>query len=161
MVGSFDQYRDQMLKKIEKLDKVQAEILAEEINVAGSSRGHALTRNLESRVENKASGALTRFASAFVRKKEKQSKLKIRYAKEFFVTERGEVIKMAAIVSTNPTVLDQLQAAGAGEKGKGSGYDAGTRVDFISVLSVASTEATSGSEFKVIVFHCESAEQQR
>lgn len=77
------------------------------------------------------------------------------------MTERGEVIKMAAIVSTNPTVLDQLQAAGAGEKGKGQGYDAGTRVDFISVLSVASTEATSGSEFKVIVFHCENAEQQR
>ena len=71
---------------------------------------------------------------------------------------------MAAIVSTNPTVLDQLQAAGVGEKGKGwgkAGYDAGTRVDFISVLSVASTEATSAGEFKVIVFHCENAEQQR
>ena len=34
VVGSFDQYRDQMLKSIEKLDKVQAEMLAEE-NLAG------------------------------------------------------------------------------------------------------------------------------
>ena len=35
-----------------------------------------------------------------LKKKETQSKIK--YAKEFFVTEKGEIIKMAAIVSDNP-----------------------------------------------------------
>ena len=77
---------------------------------------------------------------------------------------------MAAIVSTNPIVLEKLTARAASDyrasgnavKGGGrSGYDAGSRVDFISVLSVASTEASAESEFKVIVFHCEDVEQQK
>ena len=116
-MGSFDQYRDQMLKTMEKLDKVQAEMLLRENEMAGPSKSHSFTRNLESNIENKASHAMTRFASVW-KKKEKTAKLKIRYAKEFFVTERGEVIKMAAIVSTNPNVLEKLQATGIGEKGE-------------------------------------------
>ena len=114
-MGSFDQYRDQMLKTMEKLDKVQAEMLLRENEMAGPSKSHSFTRNLESNIENKASNAMT--ASVY-KKKEKTAKLKIRYAKEFFVTERGEVIKMAAIVSTNPNVLEKLQATGIGEKGE-------------------------------------------
>ena len=47
MVGSFEQYRDVMLKTIEKLDKVQAEILSQEADLAGSSKSQAFTRNLE------------------------------------------------------------------------------------------------------------------
>ena len=39
----------------------------------------------------------------------KETKAKIKYAKEFFVTEKGEIIKMAAIVSTNPEVIAELE----------------------------------------------------
>ena len=35
-------------------------------------------------------------------------KTQIKYAKEFFVTERGEVVKIAAIVSQDPEVLEVL-----------------------------------------------------
>ena len=40
--------------------------------------------------------------------KKKETKTKIKYAKEFFVTEKGEIIKMAAVISTNPEVLAEL-----------------------------------------------------
>ena len=36
---------------------------------------------------------------------------RIRYAKEFFVTERGEVIKMGAIISPNPHIRGKLLLA--------------------------------------------------
>ena len=36
---------------------------------------------------------------------------RIRYAKEFFVTERGEVIKMGAIISPNPHIRGKLLIA--------------------------------------------------
>ena len=36
-------------------------------------------------------------------------KVKIKYAKEFFVTEKGEVIKMAAIVTQNPYIRQHLE----------------------------------------------------
>ena len=42
--------------------------------------------------------------------KEKEKKLSVKYAKEFFVTEKGEVIKMAAIVSQDPDIQMQLKA---------------------------------------------------
>lgn len=42
--------------------------------------------------------------------KEKEKKVSVKYAKEFFVTEKGEVIKMAAIVSQDPDILMQLNA---------------------------------------------------
>ena len=35
------------------------------------------------------------------------SKIKIKYAKEFFITERGEIIRMAAIVSASSAVKEQ------------------------------------------------------
>ena len=36
-------------------------------------------------------------------------KIKIKYAKEFFITEKGEIIKMAAIVTKNPTIIKKLE----------------------------------------------------
>ena len=36
-------------------------------------------------------------------------KMKIKYAKEFFVTEKGEVIKMAGIVTQDPEIKQQLE----------------------------------------------------
>jgi len=33
----------------------------------------------------------------------------LRYAKEFFITAKGEVIKMAALVTYNPTVRKSLE----------------------------------------------------
>ena len=36
-------------------------------------------------------------------------KTKIKFAKEFFVTDEGHVIKMAAIESKNTYILDQLR----------------------------------------------------
>ena len=36
-------------------------------------------------------------------------KVSIKYAKEFFVNEKGEVIKMAAIVTNDPVILSQLK----------------------------------------------------
>lgn len=41
-------------------------------------------------------------------KKAKDDNKKIRYAKEFFVTEKGEVIKMGAIITPNPHVRGAL-----------------------------------------------------
>lgn len=35
-------------------------------------------------------------------------KLKLRYAKEYFVTEKGEVVKMAAIVTSHPEIREML-----------------------------------------------------
>ena len=40
--------------------------------------------------------------------KEKLTK-NIRYAKEYFITEKGEIVKIAAIVSTNPDILAKLK----------------------------------------------------
>ena len=40
--------------------------------------------------------------------KEKLTK-NIRYAKEYFITEKGEIFKIAAIVSTNPDILAKLR----------------------------------------------------
>ena len=39
-----------------------------------------------------------------------QKATKIKYAKEFFVSETGEVIKIAAIISQNPAILASLEA---------------------------------------------------
>ena len=35
-------------------------------------------------------------------------KMKIKYAKEFFVTDLGEVVKMAGIITEDPVVRDLL-----------------------------------------------------
>lgn len=35
------------------------------------------------------------------------SKIKIKYAKEYFITERGEIIKIAAIVTASSVIKDQ------------------------------------------------------
>ena len=35
--------------------------------------------------------------------------MRIKYAKEFFVTEKGEVIKIAAIVTTNNAIKSMLE----------------------------------------------------
>ena len=43
--------------------------------------------------------------------KKKKEEAKIRYAKEFFVTERGEVIKMGAIITPNPHIRGKLLMA--------------------------------------------------
>lgn len=40
----------------------------------------------------------------------------IKYAKEFFVTERGEVIKMGAIISPNAHIRGKLLAAREAQK---------------------------------------------
>ena len=47
--------------------------------------------------------------NALKKTKEKKSKKKISYAKEYFINDKGEVIKMAAIVSTNPRILKALE----------------------------------------------------
>ena len=39
----------------------------------------------------------------------KTNKMKMKIAKEFFVTENGEIIKMAAIVAQDPTIIRALQ----------------------------------------------------
>ena len=39
---------------------------------------------------------------------QKSKKTKIKYAKEYFVTEKGEVIKMAAIVTQDPEIINKL-----------------------------------------------------
>ncbi len=39
---------------------------------------------------------------------ESGAKLKLRYAKEYFVTEKGEIVKMAAIVTPHPEIRDML-----------------------------------------------------
>ena len=39
----------------------------------------------------------------------RKKKIKIKYAKEFFINEKGEVIKMAAIVSKDENVLKELR----------------------------------------------------
>ena len=40
--------------------------------------------------------------------KEKESDVNIIYAKEFFINEKGEVIKMAAIVTKDPEIKEKL-----------------------------------------------------
>ena len=35
-----------------------------------------------------------------------KNKIKIKYAKEFFINEKGEVIKMAAILTHDETILE-------------------------------------------------------
>ena len=42
-----------------------------------------------------------------------RKKTQIKYAKEFFLTERGEVVKMAAIVSQDPEVIEALNQQAA------------------------------------------------
>ena len=42
--------------------------------------------------------------------KKRRDKIKIKYAKEFFINEKGEVIKMAAIVSKDEDVLRELRS---------------------------------------------------
>lgn len=37
------------------------------------------------------------------------------FAKEFFITEKGEIIKMAAMVTQNPDVKAKLEARDANE----------------------------------------------
>ena len=39
----------------------------------------------------------------------KLNKIKIKYAKEFFINEKGEVIKMAAIETSDAHILQQLR----------------------------------------------------
>ena len=38
-----------------------------------------------------------------------KNKIKIKYAKEFFINEKGEVIKMAAILTHDETILEKLK----------------------------------------------------
>ena len=41
---------------------------------------------------------------------QKLNKMKIKFAKEFFVTEKGEIVKMAGIVAQAPAIIRALTA---------------------------------------------------
>ena len=41
---------------------------------------------------------------------QKVNKMKIKFAKEFFVTEKGEIVKMAGIVAQAPAIISALTA---------------------------------------------------
>ena len=91
---------------------------------------------------------------------------KIRYAKEFFISDLGETIKMAAIISTNPEIRQKLNSQNKlRESSKKKKSKSGTlREHYISIIKIVpnkKTMATYGldkelntSKFTVIVFHC-------
>ena len=51
---------------------------------------------------------VSRRSSEKKKTKEKESDVNIIYAKEFFINEKGEVIKMAAIVTKDPEIKEKL-----------------------------------------------------
>ena len=99
--------------------------------------------------------------------KKKETKAKIKYAKEFFVTEKGEIIKMAAMVSTNPQVIAELEKDRRIESkdNKRPIFKSGDNADtFISVFNMENTKLEDGDhvkcQYKVIVFHCLNPDHQ-
>ena len=70
-------------------------------------RDNDLSSLVNINVENVLSQA-TRTTLKSNKKKHGAPSKKIRYAKEHFITERGEIIKMAAMVSDDPDVLDKM-----------------------------------------------------
>lgn len=95
---------------------------------------------------------------------------KIKYAKEFFISEMGEVIKMAAVITDNPEIKATLEKdvrisennAKPTKGQKKTKFESGDIAPvFISILKVDNTSqgydetgAKVRSEFKVILFHC-------
>lgn len=90
--------------------------------------------------------------------------MSIKYAKEFFVTEKGEVIKMAAIVTKDPDIIKQLQDqkdSTLDEHGKVNNRALNEMKFFISTFSVENAQANHNApedekktDFKYVVFHC-------
>lgn len=107
----------------------------------------------------------------------------IEYAKEFFINEQGEVIKMAAVVSRDQQVLDQLNSDPSynrdsndqnGKKQKQKRKQKREKIlfrnNFITVLKVKNTlsekvepgqEPNEICQFKVLLFHCKDKEHQQ
>ena len=63
---------------------------------------------------------------------------KIRYAKEFFVTEKGETIKMAALITTNPKVrlLLEQQRKRRESQAKKKSESGALREHYLSIIKI-------------------------
>ena len=94
--------------------------------------------------------------------KKKESLIKIKYAKDFFINEEGEIIKIAAVVSIHPTVLQALGLDHTIRREQSSTAKLTEQKDsFTSVFEIESTDYTENDcAFKVIVFHCLDEEHQ-
>lgn len=104
--------------------------------------------------------------------KKKLNEKIIQYAKEFFVTERGEVIKMGAIVSPNPHIRGKLLMAKEERRmRKEQKALSGTiEVNYISIFKIEDqskgvdtsleVSETETAAFTVIIFHALDAETQ-
>ena len=62
--------------------------------------------------------------------------MKIKYAKEFFVTEKGEVVKMAGIITQDPKIQQEL-------------FDQRERDPFGRTLRQSEKQQTSAEEIQV------------
>ena len=74
----------------------------------------------------------------------------IRYAKEWFITERGEVVKIAAIVTPFDKIRSQLKAQADDDNSKNKRKKKNKKSDsmrkhFISIVKVDSSQASKSS----------------
>ena len=65
-----------------------------------------ITRQVQGGINSIIDGVASALGSKVAGQKSKKTKIK--YAKEYFVTEKGEVIKMAAIVTQDPEIINKL-----------------------------------------------------
>ena len=135
---------------------------------------------LEKRVSLSIGSVMAAAGNAMKKTKEKKSKKKISYAKEFFINDKGEVIKMAAIVSTNPRILKALHddvrikendITKGKKKGRTQFQTGDLQTTFISVfqienkikneVSMVDPDTKQPCQFEIILFHCLNDEHKK
>ena len=93
------------------------------------------------------------------------------FAKEYFVTEKGEIIRMAAIVAQDTAIIDQLKEQEEktinpfGKKSNRAMKECKFFISTICVPNTAVNEEIDGNtgkktDFKYVVFHCLDEHQQ-
>ena len=97
----------------------------------------------------------------------------IKFSKEYLISEKGEVVKIAGIVTQDTKIIaaleNQRRIYGGGEDPKNSKQtkqkEEKSRCHFFSLLSVPNYASNSSkknrkSEYTVLVFHCLDTKEQ-